>query len=127
MNNINCDIALVHPPCIYSRERYAIFPLPWNLSHVGSSSYIGRYPIGPSWNEMPLGFFTMKNFFKNNSNYKVEIINLASLKLNFELNVPKTVLEKVEHIHRKDKSILKKHYNRKHGPDAYYGQNKKEK
>lgn len=24
-------------------------------------------------------------------------------------------------------SILKKHYNRKHGPDAYYGQNKKEK
>ncbi len=103
MNNSVCDIALIHPPHIFNTEKYAVFPLPWNLSHIGSTTYIGKYPIGPDWDIMPLGFPTMKNFIEDNSDYTVSIINLALLKS----EVPKDIFDKFKHIHNKDASILK--------------------
>jgi len=101
-NNTTCDIAMIHPPYIYNKDKYAIFPLPWNLSHVGSPSYVGRYPIGPNWVCEPVGFSTMKSYVEKNSNYSVNIFNLATLKS----GVPKEIFKKYKHIHKKDVSIL---------------------
>ena len=90
----DCDIALIHPPHIYNIERYPIFPVPWNLRHVGSTSYIGKYPVGPAWDKMPLGFLTMKNYVENNSNKIVSIVNLASLRQ----SLPAHILEKFKYL-----------------------------
>jgi radical SAM superfamily enzyme YgiQ (UPF0313 family) len=102
MNKYNNDIILIHPPYVLNKEKYAIFPMPWNLSHVGSTDYIGRYPVGQAWNIEPLGFYTMKNFIKSNSDYTVDIVNLASLKH----TVPESLIEKFKNLHMKDRSIL---------------------
>ena len=77
MQIIKSDILLVHPPHILVKEDYPIFPPPWNLFHVGSSSFVGRYPIGPAFGFMPIGFKTIKNFIESNSPYVVNILNLA--------------------------------------------------
>jgi len=79
-NIVELNIALLHPPYIFHTNRYPIFPVPWSLSHVGSSRYVGIYPIGPHWELEPLGLNTIKNYMESNSNYSVEIINLAYLK-----------------------------------------------
>ena len=101
-NYIDCDIALIHPPYIFHREKYTIFPPPWNLHHVGSPSYIGRYPIAPNWNHMPVGYYTMKNFIEKNSKYIVKIINLSI----FKYNIPVSIAEKFQPTFKKDMSVL---------------------
>jgi radical SAM superfamily enzyme YgiQ (UPF0313 family) len=103
MNNPSRDVILIHPPDILNKGKYAIFPVPWNLSHFGSTSYVGRYPVGPSRIDMPLGFFTMANFIRNNSDYTVDILNLASLKL----SISKRLFERFKDSHLKDRSILR--------------------
>lgn len=102
MNKHTSDIILIHPPYVFNKEKYAIFPMPWNLSHVGSSDYIGRYPIGQAWNIEPLGFYTIKTFIETNSDYSVDIVNLANLKH----TVPESLIDKFKHLHMKDRSIL---------------------
>lgn len=101
-NNIQCDIALIHPPHIFIQNDYPIFPLPWNLGHIGNPSFIGKYPISPSWNVEPLGFETIRNFIKKNSSYSIEIINLSLLRpMIFEYLSKKNV-----QVNKKDKSLL---------------------
>ena len=100
-NDSRCDIALIHPPGVFQKEKYAIFSPPWSLRHVGSTSYIGRYPIGPSGAIMPLGFTTMKNFIEDNSNYSVNIFNFS-----FKFDVLEIMSERFKHIYKGDKSII---------------------
>lgn len=72
------DVALIHPPYVVHRERYPLFPIPWNLDHLGSTQYMEPYPMGPKWGRTPLGFHTMKHFIELNSPYTVNIYNLSS-------------------------------------------------
>jgi radical SAM superfamily enzyme YgiQ (UPF0313 family) len=96
------DIALIHPPYILAGDNYAIFPLPWNLNHIGSTHYIGRYPVGPHWDVLPLGFFTMKHFIETHSSYSVKIYNLAQL----SLGMPAVLHDRFKDIYQTDPSIL---------------------
>ena len=96
------DIALIHPPHILHQKKYNIFPLPWNLDHIGSTSFIGRYPVGPSWNIPPAGFSTMKNFVESASGYSARIHNLALLRS----QPAAAVAEKFRQLDLADKSIL---------------------
>jgi radical SAM superfamily enzyme YgiQ (UPF0313 family) len=80
-----CDVALIHPPHLLHEERYHIFPLPWNLYHVGSSPLVGRYPLDPEWTIEPIGFYFIKHFVENNSKHVVDIINLAELKFDSDI------------------------------------------
>jgi hypothetical protein len=74
------DVLLIHPPYLLHDEGYPIFPLPWSLGHVGSTTYIGKYPVGPAWTYYPLGFNTMREFVRMNSDFSIEIKNLSVLK-----------------------------------------------
>lgn len=74
------DLILVHPPFLLMEQTIPTCPIPWNLGHVGSTSYIGKYPVGPSWTSMPLGFTTIKNYVHRRSDFRVDIQNLAALR-----------------------------------------------
>ena len=96
------DIALIHPPYILHHKKYNIFPVPWNLDHIGSTSYIGKYPVGPSWNIPPAGFSTMKNFVESESGYSVRIYNLALLRS----QPSAAVAGKFKRLYLEDESII---------------------
>ena len=74
------DLILVHPPFLLMRDAIPTCPIPWNLGHVGSVSYIGKYPVGPSWTSAPMGLTTMRNYVQAKSDFRVDIQNLAALR-----------------------------------------------
>ena len=96
------ELLLLHPPYILNESDYPIFPLPWNLAHVGSTSYIGKYPVGPSWTYMPLGFNTMRNYIASKSDFTVGMENLAILRH----TPPRTILKRFKSQELTDMSIL---------------------
>jgi|GEM_PF-3204616 len=96
------DLLLLHPPYILNESDYPIFPLPWNLGHVGSTSYIGKYPVGPSWTYMPLGFNTMRNYIASHSDFSVGMENLAILRH----TPPRSILKRFKSQEITDMSIL---------------------
>lgn len=97
----HCDLALIHPPSLLNTKNYTIFPLPWNLSHIGSPVYIGRYPVGPGWDIAPHGFTIIKNYIENHSCYSVNTINLAQLNLR-----SKDIIKGLKYLKKEDKKLL---------------------
>jgi len=71
------DVVFIHPPAIFLEDDYPLFPIPWSLEHIGSTSLTGNFPAGPAWNTPPMGLFTMKSFVEKNSSYSAEVFNLG--------------------------------------------------
>lgn len=84
MKEYSCsDIALIHPPALIHTKKYAVFPLPRMLGHIGSPYYSSMYPVYPRPTPMPLGFSVLKDYIERNSDYSVAIYSLADLKYLF--------------------------------------------
>jgi len=80
-NKESPDLILIHPPNQILNEGLIPITLPVE-HHCGSSLRIKKFPHGPPFNILPLGFSGLKEYIENNSNYKVRIENLASNRLN---------------------------------------------